>query len=116
MRNLIPYMTPIRGKQTPERGWMVEAATQRLQAMDAMARAHGARFLLIVPADMDKSGPACLLEAGAKAGVTVLVPLAPESLSLQDFRDGFHLNPAGAARYTKSLGPMLKQVVAAELR
>ncbi len=116
MRNLVPYMTPVRGKQTPDSRWMIDAATQRLRAMDAMARAHGARFLLIVPADLDKTGPACLVEAGARAGVTVLLPLAPELLSSQDFRDGFHLNPAGAARYTKSLGPMLKQAVAAALR
>ncbi|MGA7237018.1 MAG: hypothetical protein WBY44_15130 [Bryobacteraceae bacterium] len=116
MRDLVPYMTPIRGKQTPDRGWIIDAASQRLRTMDAMARAHGARFLLIVPADMDKTGPACLVEAGARAGVTVLVPLAPESLSPQDFRDGFHLNPTGAARYTKSLGPMLKQAVSSVLR
>lgn len=112
MRNLVPYMTPVPGKHPQDRRWMLDAATQRLKAMDTMVRAHGGRFLLIVPADLDKEGPACLIEAGARTGVIVLFPLAAESLSPQDFRDGFHLNPAGAARYTAKLGPMLKQAVA----
>jgi hypothetical protein len=112
VRNLIPYMTPLRGKHPQDRRWMIKVATQRLKAMDAMARTHGARFLLIVPADLDKAGPACLIEAGVRAQVPVLFPLAAESVSPQDFRDGFHLNPGGAARYTEKLGPMLRQAVA----
>ena len=116
MKNLVPYLTPSPDKNPPSASLIIETAGRRLAALDNMVRAHGGRFLVIVPATLDAKDATCLTQAAANSGVTALLPLSSGSLSAQDFRDGFHLNEEGAARYTASLEPMFKHAVTTALQ
>ena len=89
----------------------VASMCQRLRIVDALVRANGGRFILIQPASLNLPGMQYLSEAGAKTGVQVLTPLPVEALSRSDFRDGFHLTPEGASRYTAALAPMLRDAI-----
>ncbi len=116
MQNLVPYLTPLPDKNPPAPSLLIQIASRRLATLDTMVRAHGGRFLFIVPATTTEQDSAVLAQAGTNSAVPVLIPLHSDSLSLKDFRDGFHLNPEGTGRYTASLGPMFKQAVMAALR
>lgn len=89
----------------------VASMCQRLRMVDALVRANGGRFILIQPASLNLPGMQYLSEAGAKTGVRVLTPLPVGALSRSDFRDGFHLTPEGASRYTAALAPMLRDAI-----
>ncbi len=113
MPQLLRYMVPAHGPVLPDRERVVAAAAQRLRALDDMVHGGGGRFVFIIPASLDAHNALYLTEAGARAGVPVLLPLASESLSAADFKqDGFHLNAQGAARYTAALAPMLRSKAA----
>lgn len=87
-------------------------AKNRLRQSNDLVKSNGGTFVFVVPATLDAADVATLVKAGEEAGVTVLVPLQTSAVSEQDFlADQFHLNPAGAARYTAALAPMLKQAV-----
>lgn len=109
---IVQYMTPD-GKAPPlDHARVVRVATARLRTLDAMVRTQGGRFILLVPGALDANDAAYLLEAGQLAAVPVLAPMTSPPLSGGDFRDGFHLNSIGSARYTQVLIPMLKKEVA----
>ena len=54
---------------------------------------------------------AALEQAGQRAGVEVLEPVAAGAIPPSGFSDGFHLNEAGAARYTAALAPALRHAI-----
>jgi len=91
---------------------ILAAAPGRLQALRSLAAAHGARFILLAPASLgDSVNQTAVLEAAHAASVEILQPLAPNEAPPSEFSDGFHLNPTGAARYTKVLAPLLARTV-----
>jgi hypothetical protein len=89
----------------------VDLSAQRLRQYDSLVRAHGGRFVFVVPAALDSRNGNYLQEAGARAGVPVLVPLEANAVTAADFRDGYHLTPQGASRYTASLSAQLRKVI-----
>jgi len=103
------------------RSAVIAECVTRLRALRAEAGQHGARVVVVVPPTPDGIGEAgypAVQEAGALAGVTVLVPLAPETLSAEHYSaDGFHLNAHGAELFTARLAQALRaQNLAGRLR
>jgi len=91
---------------------ILSRAPARLQALQRLAEEHGARFILLAPATLGEgSETEALLESGRIASVDVLAPLARNEAPANEFSDGFHLNSAGARRYTAALVPLLRNAI-----
>lgn len=116
VNDLIPSFVPARAAVPPDHGAVVSRIAQRLRTVDRLVRKNGGRFILLSPASLDAQGVKALLEAGRKAGVPVLTPLAAQDLSPRDFRDGFHLTEVGAAHYTTALDPLLRDAIRRALK
>jgi hypothetical protein len=116
VNELIPSFVPAPAAAPPRKEIVVERIAQRLRVVDGLVRRNGGRLIMISPASLDAQGVECLSEGGRKAGVVVLTPIAAKDLSPRDFRDGFHLTQAGAARYTTALAPLLRDAIRKVLR
>jgi len=80
----------------------------RLRRFDQLCDRYGAKFLFLIP-PVPQSGDLAILAAGAHTGVRVLRPIPNRSLSLDYYRDGFHLNAKGAERFTSAIiGELMK--------
>ena len=80
----------------------------RLRRFDQLCSRYGAKFLFLIP-PVPQSGDLAILAAGANTGVRVLRPIPNRSLSMDYYRDGFHLNAKGAERFTSAIiGEMMK--------
>lgn len=85
---------------------------QRLRDLRELAAQHGAGFVLVIPptpGDTSEAECATALRAGALAGVSVLNPLPTNSLTIDHYSDGFHLNERGAELFTRSFVEALRQ-------
>ena len=72
-----------------------------------MCRANGSRFLLVIPPSYQK-GAEAIAEVGADQRVTVMVPVAKNTLDASYYQsDVFHLNPRGARIFTERLATNL---------
>jgi hypothetical protein len=88
----------------------------RIAKLRDLVEAHGARLVLVVPPTPpvpDNDGWLGVVRASRALHVSMVEPLPPDAFSLQDYRDGFHLNDAGAERYTSLLVPELQQLLRA---
>ncbi len=80
----------------------------RLRRFDQLCNRYGAKLLFLIP-PVPQSGDLAILAAGANTGVRVLRPIPNRSLSLDYYRDGFHLNAKGAERFTRAIvGELMK--------
>lgn len=81
---------------------------ERISRMREVTETHGsALVLLVAPVLNPDDGSTGLMEAARTAGVPVLRPVASGAFGPQMYRDGFHLNPDGAAQFTDRLIPAL---------
>lgn len=99
-------------------GFDSEEATQQLAAAMRLARARGARSVLVVEGAMHPGAGSRLVDAGVPisrirgvladaaraAGATLLTLAHGPAFSEADFRDPKHLNAGGARRYSRWLG------------
>jgi hypothetical protein len=115
IRELRPLLIPPEPPPA-DRQVVVRTAAERLNSFDTLVREHGGRFIFTEAPGLNPTDAASAREACERAGVPALVPLDPKSLSEKEFRDGFHMNPAGAARYTAALTPLLLQSLHGQLR
>jgi len=85
---------------------------QRIAVLRDECAAHDARLIFAIPPGLG-SYDAVLRFAGAvrSAGVPVLAPFGPGEYTRSDFSDGFHLNAAGARKYTAKLIPAAREAV-----
>lgn len=93
---------------------MIESVTEQLKRMNQVCSKIGARFILVVPPTQslqDAAAVPVLREAGRRAGVDVLFPIAPGELSPTLFADGIHLTPEGALRFTSTLSSDLRKAM-----
>ena len=89
-------------------------ALTRLQALQALAREHGAIFVYLVPPSLNPTDIGRVLAARARAaGIPVVMPYQPGEMPRVSFADGLHLNPGGAADFTARVGPALRQTLQA---
>jgi hypothetical protein len=92
----------------------VAVIADRLRRFDALVRSQGGRFIFVEAPIRNSTDVSWALEAGAKSGLKVIVPMPAESLHESDFMDGYHLNERGAARYTAALAPLLRESLEAK--
>lgn len=89
-------------------------ALPRLQRLDQLCAAHGAKLILLVPPTLSSENALIqMTQAARKAEVEVSVPLDPDSLSSKHFQsDGIHLNSDGAMLFTYALAKDLPKRLA----
>jgi hypothetical protein len=81
----------------------------RLETVRELSAIHGADFVFLVPPSPDRADPAeAIRSVAGRAGICVLIPYVPGEMPHTSFRDGFHLNPDGAARFTERVARALQ--------
>jgi len=97
----------------PEGRAFEEIAIPRLQKMNQLCEANGAKLILLVPPTLSsESAVSQIAYAAHAAGVEVLVPIDPAALSAKFYqRDGMHLNSDGAVLFTSALAQGLPERV-----
>jgi len=98
----------------PEGREFEEIVMPRLQRMQELCEAHGAKLILLVPPTLSsESAIGEMAYAAHKAGVDVSIPIDPAALSANFYqRDGMHLNSQGAVVFTSALAKDLPDKVA----
>jgi lysophospholipase L1-like esterase len=92
----------------------LDLAIERLRALAALCAEHGATFQLLLPPSLNATDAApSLVAAATGANLQVLMPFPPASLAATEFSDGFHLNAAGAARFTNEAASGLRRTLPA---
>jgi hypothetical protein len=84
----------------------------RLEKMSNVCHEHGATMVLLMPAALAQDGSGGVRKAVDLLGIRVLAPFSPGELPSELFSDGFHLNAAGAKRYTTRVAELLGADVA----
>jgi hypothetical protein len=87
---------------------------RRIERLQALVGAYGARLVLVIPPTPpvpDNDGWIGVVRAARALHVAMVEPLPPDAFSPHEYRDGFHLNEAGADRYTSLLAPALREVL-----
>jgi len=109
MTELAAYF-PQRSVAYPPVRVIEEIVAARLTQFAAMCATHGCKALLVIPPTLrDRGSGSVAAVAGAgRAGVPVLVPVAPGELAADFFSDGLHLNKRGAAIFTARLTEALE--------
>lgn len=79
----------------------------RLAAARQLCSSHGARFAFLLAPGFG-SGESAVVEAGKRSGTDVMVPIHLNELSRDKFRDGFHLNHAGAEIFTGKVSELIQ--------
>lgn len=101
---------PTGNAAAPMAGVDIDAAIARLRALREVCAAQDASFTWLVPPSLNPEDVApTLAEAAAAAHIEVLMPFAPATLTAAEFSDGFHLNDAGAARFTSAAATGLRR-------
>jgi hypothetical protein len=97
----------------PEGGEFAQVAIPRLQRLRELCEAHGAKLILLVPPTLSSVNAVNeMVDSAHLAGVDVLVPIDPATLSAKYYlRDGMHLNADGAALFTSALAKDLPERV-----
>jgi len=79
----------------------------RLLELKELCDQYGSRLTILVPPSLREDNVESLVKVGDKLGVRVLVPERTSEANRSMFRDGVHLNPAGAQIFTTKLGSEL---------
>jgi hypothetical protein len=84
---------------------VIDMGAERLTAYRKIAEAYGSTLILIVPPIPRPSSEhhEALRIAARLAGVQAVIPMAFADVPAGDFIDDYHLNPNGAAVYTRKL-------------
>jgi hypothetical protein len=88
---------------------LVPVLAPRLKSLDDLCHEYGARFVFLIPPTR-QHGDVATVEAGERAGVSVLRPIRNFSLGPEFYQDGFHLNEPGAAVFTEAAARAVAQV------
>ena len=82
---------------------------ERVGRLHALTRQYDTRLVLLVPPMLNPAdGAGGLIAAADGQGVPVLRPVVSGTFDASLYRDGFHLNEAGAAAFTARLVPELR--------
>jgi hypothetical protein len=97
----------------PEGQAFEEIAIPRLQRMNQLCAANGAKLIVLLPPTLSSERAVSQMAYAAHvAGVEVLVPIDPAALSAKFYqRDGMHLNSDGAVLFTSALAKDLPERV-----
>ena len=86
----------------------VALAASRLKALRELCSRYDARFVLLVPPSFDP-GEAEARAAGDLSQTQVLLPVRHDEVTPGEFRDGYHLNAAGARIFSEKLAVRLNE-------
>jgi len=101
---------PGKAPSMPPQEQVVAGVLPHLLALDQLCKENGTRFVAVVPPVLSRDdASAGVQDSAARDAIPVLVPLRPADVTPEDFHDGFHLNPRGAARFTQRLASALLQ-------
>ena len=76
---------------------------RRLQRLSQLCKGYGAEFVFLLPPTLGAAN-VTTFQAGATANVSVIQPVANNSLSADYYQDdGFHLNQRGARMFTSAI-------------
>jgi hypothetical protein len=95
----------------PPEAEMERIAQTRLRDLRMLCDSHGARFAYLLAPGFGP-GEGALVAAGIRSQTDVMVPIHLNSLGRDKFRDGFHLNTAGAQMFTDKVAELLKSRLA----
>lgn len=98
-----------RARQTEEE--VYRQVLPRARAYRELAERQRSRIVLVLPPQLDSGGVVATKRAASEAGVG-LISVAPAMMGPTDFSDGFHLNEAGARKFTAALIPELRRMLA----
>ena len=95
----------------PEGAEFTATSIPRLQRLRELCEVHGAKLILLVPPTLSSENAVNqMAEAAHAAGVEVLVPIDPATLSAKYYQpDGMHLNSDGAVLFTSALAKDLPE-------
>jgi hypothetical protein len=111
LEHLMGYF-PAKSPPMPPKEQVVAGVLPHLLALDLLCRANGARLVAVIPPALSRDdASADVQESAALDGIHVLVPLRSNDVTPDDFGDGFHMNPRGAARFTPRLASALLQTL-----
>jgi hypothetical protein len=100
-----------RDQNPPDYAALHELAMRRLTRLHELCEQHGATMVFVIPPAKQDLGAEAIAREAAAQGVKVLMPIAPGVLPKTDYADGFHLNAAGAGKFTPELAVNLKQAL-----
>ncbi|MEQ1727809.1 MAG: hypothetical protein ABL982_05465 [Vicinamibacterales bacterium] len=88
------------------------ALSARVARLRELTSGYGTQLVLLVPPLLNPvDGSGALVAAATGQQVPVLRPVASGALGAEFYRDGFHLNDAGAATFTGRLIPVFRQAL-----
>ena len=79
----------------------------RLAALRQLCSSHGARFAFLLAPGFG-AGESAVVNAGKRSGTDVMVPIHLNEFDRDKFRDGFHLNHAGAEIFTGKVSELIQ--------
>lgn len=116
LRRLLPGLPALMRLLTSNRAapladeQIYRGAIANLRAYSKLAASQNSRIILVLPPQIEPEGVAMTKLAALQAGITV-VSVSPDVTGPSDFRDGFHLNAAGARKYTAALIPAIAKAL-----
>jgi hypothetical protein len=106
---LVDHFAP-RASPLPPRDRVVDVILPRLIDLNALCDLYGARLVVVIPPSLGADdGSTEVRTSAARYDIAVLVPLKASEVAASDFRDGFHLNSQGQAKFTPRLASELIQ-------
>ena len=109
LENLIGFF-PAKTPPLPPKEEVVAGVLPHLRTLNQLCISNGVRLLVVVPPTLrHDDASAEIQDTAAREDIPVLVPLLPSDVTPDEFHDGFHLNPRGAARFTHRLASDLLQ-------
>ena len=106
---LMQLLTRDTNSDQPDAG--LRLLTARIRALNEVVREHGARLVLVPPPLMRNRSTALIERAGNGLDVPVVTSDGSVTFGPEDFGDGFHLNEAGATKYTATIAPKLRNTI-----
>jgi hypothetical protein len=99
----------------PQNAEFEAVAIPRLERLRRLCETHGAKLIVLLPPMLaSEQAVNQMVYAAHKAGVSVSVPIDPDSLSATFYqRDGLHLNHDGAVLFTSALAKDLPERIVA---
>ncbi|MGB7555608.1 MAG: hypothetical protein WBM04_14640 [Candidatus Korobacteraceae bacterium] len=79
----------------------------RLRELKSLCDQYGSRLTVLIPPSLGDDHAEAVRSLGSELGIRVLVPVEPGGMNRSQFRDGFHLTPAGAQLFTAQLSSQL---------
>lgn len=87
----------------------------RFRELNQLGSVHGSRMIIWIPPTPEQEPlRALMIRAGAQAGIPVVALDSPGEWTMEDFKDGYHMTPQAAERFSKILLQTIRLLLAAQ--